>query len=406
MSSYQRRLPLAAWVFCAFVPGAALAQETAAREIRDTVPQRDLMDVLSRVLHGKPQLGDTIQIPPKMILTILPSFAANPTVGVSLGVSGNAVTRLGSEEETALSTIYASVSYTTKKQFNIMLRSNVFTSGNAWKLEGDWRYLDTNQPTYGLGPALPEELKTDMDFNLLRFYETVYREVIPNVLLGVGYHFNHYFSIVDHSPDPVTSPFGRYYGGQPVTQSTASGASLNVLSDTRDNPINAKRGYYARASYRAFPTWMGSDDTWQSLETEIRAYPRITLPGHGILALWGLTWFSFGSPPYLELPAIGWDYNNRMGRGYAQGRIRADQLLYGEAEYRVTLTPNGLLGAVAFLNLTSASDETGDLQTPNPGGGVGIRIKLNKHSDTNIGIDVGFGAEGSGGVFFGTGEAF
>ena len=95
-----------------------------------------------------------------------------------------------------------------------------------------------------------------------------------------------------------------------------------------------------------------------------------------------------------------------MGRGYAQGRIRADQLLYGEAEYRVTLTPNGLLGAVAFLNLTSASDETGDLQTPNPGGGVGIRIKLNKHSDTNIGIDVGFGAEGSGGVFFGTGEAF
>jgi hypothetical protein len=403
---HERGLPLAAWFFCAFVPSSVVAQQAAIEETRDSVPQRDLMDLLSRVLHGKPNFGDTVEIPPKMILTILPSFAANPTVGVSLGVPGNAVTRLGNDETTHLSTISASVSYTTKKQFNILLRSNVFTSGNTWKLEGDWRYLDTNQPTFGLGPAFPEELKTEMDFNLLRFYETVYREVIPDVLLGVGYHFNHYFTIIDHSPDPTTSAFGRYYGGQPVSKSTASGASLNILGDTRDNPINAKRGHYARASYRIFPTWMGSDDSWQSLETEFRAYPQTSLPGHGILAFWGLTWFSFGAPPYLELPAIGWDYNNRSGRGYAQGRIRAGDLVYGEAEYRVTLTRDGLWGAAAFFNLTSASDDTGTLQSPDPGGGFGIRLKLNKHSDTNIAIDVGFGAQGSGGVFFGTGEAF
>ena len=37
---------------------------------------------------------------------------------------------------------------------------------------------------------------------------------------------------------------------------------------------------------------------------------------------------------------------------------------------------------------------------------MGLRIKLNKHSRTNIGIDFGFGVEGSNGVFFGTGEAF
>jgi hypothetical protein len=126
-----------------------------------------------------------------------------------------------------------------------------------------------------------------------------------------------------------------------------------------------------------------------------------------MLAFWGLTWLTMGRPPYLDLPAIGWDYNNRSGRGYAQGRIRAQDLVYGEAEYRVTLSRDGLLGAVAFFNLTSASDSlTGSLQTPDPGGGVGIRIKLNKHSRTNIGIDFGFGVEGSNGVFFGTGEAF
>ena len=137
--------------------------------------------------------------------------------------------------------------------------------------------------------------------------------------------------------------------------------------------------------------------------TPMRRLPRI--PGR--LAFWGLAWLTMGDPPYLDLPAIGWDYNNRSGRGYAQGRIRARDLVYGEAEYRVELSRNGLFGAVAFLNLTSSSDAaSGALQTPDPGGGVGLRIKLNKHSDTNIGIDFGFGVEGSNGVFFGTGEAF
>jgi len=67
------------------------------------------MDLLARVLHGKPKLGDTIQIPPKMILTVLPSFAANPTVGLQLGISGNAVTRLGSDYEISVSTFSVKV---------------------------------------------------------------------------------------------------------------------------------------------------------------------------------------------------------------------------------------------------------------------------------------------------------
>jgi hypothetical protein len=363
------------------------------------------MDVLARVLHGKPTLRDSIKIPPKTVITVLPAISASPTTGLLLGVSGNAVTRLGNDESTNLSTISASVNYTTKKQFNILLRSNVYTSANTWKLEGDWRYLDSNQPTYGLGPAFPGDRESPMDYYLVRFYETVYRGVSEDVLLGLGYHLNHYFGIVDHKASQgIVTPYVQYSGGQP-TSSTSSGLSFNVLNDTRDNPLNPSTGLYVRGSFRFLPTWLGSDDNWQALEGELRTYPRV---GPGVLAFWGLTWFTLGRPPYMDLPAIGWDYNNRSGRGYAQGRIRAQDLVYGEVEYRVTLSRDGLLGAVAFFNLTSASDSLagGGLQTPDPGGGVGIRIKLNKHSRTNIGIDFGFGVEGSNGVFFGTGEAF
>jgi outer membrane protein assembly factor BamA len=377
--------------------------QAPAPTTQDSIRQRDLMDVLSRVLHGKPKLGDTIVVPPRLVISVLPAFGANPTVGFLLGVSGNAVTRLGPEENTNLSTLYASVSYTTKQQFNVVSRSNLFTEGNRWKLEGDWRYLDTNQPTYGLGPALPQALESPMDFKVLRFYETVYREVHDGVLAGVGYHFNRYYDIVDKNAVLGPTPFSEYNGGATITSSSASGFSFNLLKDGRNNPINTTRGIYARGSARFFPRALGSEQDWGSVEMEARAYPRLQ---KNVLALWGLAWITGGRPPYLELPAIGWDYNGRTGRAYAQGRIRATDLLYGEAEYRVPLTRNGLFGAVGFLNLTSAADSTGAVQAPDPGYGLGLRIKLNKHSNTNITIDYGFGAEGSKGLFFGTGEVF
>ena len=387
-------------------PGAALSQQADSVPPRVAVPQRDIMDILSRVLRGKPKLSDTIAVPPKTVITLLPSFSANPTNGLLLGVSGNVVTRLGADENTNLSTLSASVNYTTKQQFNVLLRSNVYTSGNGWKLEGDWRYLDSNQPTYGLGPAQPGEFESPMDYNLIRFYETVYRGISRDFLVGLGYHLNHYFGIVDHNAAAgEVTPYVAYSGGQPTT-STSSGFSFNVLSDTRDNPLNTRNGLLARASLRASPTWLGSDDNWQSFEAELRTYHKIGAE-RSMLAFWGLAWLTMGDPPYLDLPAIGWDYNNRSGRGYAQGRIRARDLVYGEVEYRLALSRDGLFGAVGFLNITSSSDAaSGALQTPDPGGGVGLRIKLNKHSDTNIGIDFGFGVEGSNGVFFGTGEAF
>jgi hypothetical protein len=395
-------------LFVALISGTLMAQEPGTSP--DSVPQRDVMDVLSHIIKGKPKLTDTLvrESKPEVALSILPAFSANPAIGILVGVSGNAVTRLGPEPGTSLSTISASVNYTTKKQFNVLLRSNVFTANNRWKFEGDWRYLDTNQDTYGLGEIQPTSQVAPMDFNLLRFYQTVFRGTSGGLLLGLGYHFDRYFNIEDHHAAPgVSTPFSDYYDGQTITATVASGVSLNLLSETRDNPINATYGHLARVSLRLFPTWLGSDDNWQAIEAEGRIYPKFSAVGPGHFGFWGLASLTFGKPPYLNLPAIGWDYNNRTGRGYAQGRIRASDLAYLEGEYRVTLSRDGFWGAAAFINLTSATDpELNRWESPDIGWGAGLRIKLNKYSRSNITIDYGFGAEGSAGIFLGTGEAF
>ena len=63
------------------------------------------------------------------------------------------------------------------------------------------------------------------------------------------------------------------------------------------------------------------------------------------------------------------------------------------------------MGAVGFINTSRLSDENGVYGSWAPGGGGGLRFKLNKRYGTNIAMDFGFG-RGSNGIWFGLNEAF
>jgi hypothetical protein len=113
--------------------------------------------------------------------------------------------------------------------------------------------------------------------------------------------------------------------------------------------------------------------------------------------------------PYLDLPATGLDTYGRSARGYSEGQFRGERLAYGEVEYRATLTRNGLLGMVAFLNTTTVTNLAEDERLFDSfavGGGAGLRLLINKRSKTNLCFDVGFGKQGSKGVYLAVQEAF
>ena len=86
-----------------------------------------------------------------------------------------------------------------------------------------------------------------------------------------------------------------------------------------------------------------------------------------------------------------------------------EHLAYGEIEYRGTVTRNGLLGVVAFLNTTSVDNEDAGKKLFAdfaPAAGFGLRVLLNKHSRTNLTADYGWGKAGSRGLYLGIQEAF
>jgi outer membrane protein assembly factor BamA len=386
----------------------AIAQSAPPDSAALAVPQRDIMDVVARILRrpvGEPEpvLGSS----GGFTYSLLPGVGYNPSFGAYVGISVVASGYLGDPTNTGASLFSAGGSISTTSQVLAQVRTDFCTPGNRWKLNGDWRYLDTTEDTYGLGEAQPGQSAYPMGFTLYRFYQTaLYGLGGSSFNIGLGFLFDRHEQIDDtRAANGESTPYTDYTGGS-LSPTVSSGISLEMLADTRDNPINATRGLYSNTSLRSFTRAFGSDHDWQALWTEFRAYRKLPSEQRQIIGVWTYVWLTFGTAPYFDLPASTWDRYARASRGYLRGRIRGPSQIYTEGEYRRTFTRDGLLGGVAFFNVTATNATAGGpFGSFDPGGGVGLRFKFNKRSDTNAAVDFAWG-EGSNGIFFGLQEVF
>lgn len=386
----------------------AVSDTTSAADSAQAVVSRDLLDIIRSIL-GRSDQPTATEAPRRGISrSVLPSLGYNAVSGVSLGASIGLGGWLGEPADTRISSGIISASYSTKGQTSVSFKSNVVLPRNSWVLQGDWRFLDTNQPTYGLGPIQPGQTQYPIDFTLYRLYQTASRRIGGSPMsIGIGYRFDYYNDIRDIRADNGEStPYTEYSGGAPGL-SRASGFSLDLVFDTRDNAINARRGIYWNGSYQFFNRSLGSDGDYQVMWSDFRVYKSLPAASRHALAGWTYLWFTSGTVPYLHLPAIGWDTYGRSGRGFLQGRMRGAHLAYAEIEYRMRLSRDDLLGAVAFGNLTSTRAPEDRSGGPlDFGFGAGLRFKLNKRTDTNVAIDLGRGSDGEAHFFIAMQEAY
>jgi len=393
----------------------ARAQDAAtagAKPAADTVATselRDVGDVIGAVFHRSAVQTEVVkEARPGLSVTLLPSLGYNPSYGAFAGVSVSLGGWLGERATTQLSAGSLGASYSTTGQVSVQFRSDFYLPDNAWVLKGDWRYLDTSQDTYGLGPAAAGRSAFPMDFVLYRLHQIVYRRVQESsVYVGLGFHYDRYANIHDHrAENGEPTPFSVYSGGTPEhTQSVA--LSADILIDTRDNAINAARGLFWNGSVRSYQRVFGSDQDRQSLWSDFRAFQRLPRASRSVLAIWSTMWFTFGNGPYLDLPAIGWDTYGRSGRGYLQGNLRGTNQIYNEFEYRVRLSRNDMWGAVGFVNLmATTAPGDGAFGSLDPGYGLGLRMKFNKKTSTNLSVDAARGQDDQTRWFFGLQEVF
>ena len=339
----------------------------------------------------------------------VPFILTSPLIGFGFGVAGAGVFRLD-DEGARLSKFATNILYTVNKQLSIPLRTSIYFGGGDWSLVGYANWQIFPAPTWGLGGNTPSQDEIIVDKSLIRFWETAYRRVLSDLYVGAGLYWDRFYSVSDRGVEPgVVNPFTAYPYGTSGPYDNM-GVSVDLLWESRDNPVNATEGYYATATYRAFPRWLGSTYDWQSLYVDGRAY--FSLPRPHVLALWAYGWFSFGNTPYLNLPSIGSDPDARSGRGYIEGRHIGKSLLYAEAEYRFRIWD--FVGGVVGLNVHSASQPrvAGEPQNAPvyqywyPAATAGIRVLLNKPTRANGLVEVGVGLDGSYGIYLNINENF
>jgi hypothetical protein len=370
----------------------------------DSVHQRDMIDVINRFLN-KSDTSATHKSARRLNFSAVPSLGYTLSTGFVVDLTGNVAFYTGAGHKENLSNIQTDLAYDTKAQRLFYNRAEIWFPDNQYRFVSDIRWAKFPTETYGLGTQTTAATTNEIAFNYVRVYNTLYKTLFTDFYAGAGYDLDYHYSITAAgNKDKSESDFEKY--GQPAS-STSSGFNLDLLFDNRRNSINPLGGEYANVVYRQNLTFLGSSTNWQSVLIDMRKYFRPSARSNNVLAIWAMGWFSSAGTPYLDLPQTAGDMYTNSGRGYAEGRFRGRDMLYLETEYRFGISKNGLFGAVVFANGQSFTDyPSNTFKGIAPGTGAGIRVKINKHSDTNVCVDYGVGTGGSHGFFVNLGEVF
>ena len=380
-----------------------LAVNNSASAI-DSSKQRDVIDIILKILN-KNTPANKRKISAKLNFAAVPAAGYSLSTGYGAAVIGNVAFFTSTDHKENLSAISLEAFLDTRAQKVLISRGQVWADKNRYKLVTDLRVEKFPDDTYGLGTFTTNADDVPIVYYYLRTYLTLFRTITPDFYAGIGYSLDYHYNISETGGAPdVISDFRKY--GE-LNASSSSGINYSLLYDSRRNPINPLNGAYASIIYRDNYRFLGSDDNWRELEIDLRKYFRVSPNSNNILAVWALAAFTNGHVPYLDLPATGYDMYDNSGRGYKINRFRGRNMLYAEAEYRFGITSNGLLGAVVFANAESFSEfRSNRFEKIAPAAGPGIRIKMNKHSNTNVSIDYAIGTGGSHGIFATIGEVF
>lgn len=380
-----------------------------------STPRLDVNDLI-RKLRGQPLTPATQPPGDDVMAVVSPIIGARPSTGGLIGVAGNVAFFLGDRDTTSLSSAVGALTVSTRSQTSLTAHMTIFGDDDRWRFEADDRVQWTSLETPGLGMPPPLASAELVKFDFVRLHHAAYVPIWRHLFAGGGFHFDRHADIGPGDDDEAawpTSPYVAYTAasGLPLEMQTSAGPSVELIWDSRDNLINASEGWLARVNYRTLIDGLfGGDSDWDKVNVDVRGYRRLSDDGRHKLAAWLYGDFVVdGVAPYFQLPSTGSDVYGRSGRGYAEGHFRGDHLAFLEFEYRGQLTDNGLLGMVGFANLTSVATRADDQALFDrfaPGVGVGLRLKLNKYSDTNLAFDIGFGERGHRGIYLAVQEAF
>ncbi|MBK9450947.1 MAG: BamA/TamA family outer membrane protein [Bacteroidetes bacterium] len=343
---------------------------------------------------------DSLAVPAKKVRKIgvlpVPTIGFAPETRLYFGAVALFTLRFWQDDSlTRLSSAKAEVSYTLNKQLITEVGWNLFTRKNKLAFDGLVGFRKFPENYWGIGAAMPKTAVERVDMTRLEVEARGLRSIRNNMYLGMRLKMQNVFKVVPDSGGSIETlqPPG-YDGGF----SMGIGPAFSL--DTRDNPLNPKKGIYLSLSSLGFGRFVGSEFGFTRTEVDLRKYLR-PFPRH-VLAVQCYTLLQTGTPPLRLLGLVGSD---REMRGYYQGRYRDQNLLAFQAEYRMPLFWR--FGLTAFVGAGEVWNWNNPYQMEvfkfTTGGG--LRFLMDKKDNVNLRLDFAVG-NGTTGFYVAFGEAF
>lgn len=275
------------------------------------------------------------------------------------------------------------VSVSTKAQYNISLKSDVWTKKNKHHYITEVRFKRMPFDFYGIGNETLEANSDRLVQGSVKVVVEAEKRFWPNMYTGFSVGFENY-----HFTDKQE---GGIFSSDPSILHKIGGsvvyAGISQTYDTRNSNNYTTRGMMAKLTLQYAPDFWGGDNfTGALIKANIRNFwslsPKFVLGVNGLFhSLQG------NNPPFYLLPQMG---NDEMMRGYYTGRYRDRNLLAAQAELRYRY--NNRFGAAVFAGGGQVF-KNGELALKSfkPSYGAGGRYFFDPEKGLSVRLDYGIG---------------
>ena len=329
-------------------------------------------------------------------LIAIPFLYYSPETKLAFGGGGVLTFRAGRKKaETRASSVWAFGTYNLARQFQVVVKPEIYFSRNSFFLSGNLRYERTPQKFFGVGNDMPGSAEESYTPRVVTVQVGVKKKFLGHLFAGVQYEFEQ-MTMEKVEPGGVLEA-GEIPGSR-GGQLSGFGASLDW--DTRDAVIFPRKGVFLQFTADTYGAMTGSDFTFTGLKFDFRKY--VPVAPDQVLAIQALFKSGSGEVPFHKLALLG---GESLLRGYYRGRYRDRDILAVQAEYRVTVWKR--IGVAGFAGVADVFPRLAEFRLGHLkySAGTGVRYMVNKREGTNLRMDMAWG-KGSFGLYFTAQEAF
>ena len=329
-----------------------------------------------------------------------PVVSFSPETNFAFGTGAKFLFKFtGSGEETRVSNMPMTIQYTLNNQFFVFSGFEIFTNQEKWVIEGNLLLQNYPRLFYGFGRNTEEDAEEVYENNQFLF-EPIFLKQTPirYLFFGAGVRYNRISKTGFEEDGLIDQLRPDGFDG-----STSVGAEVALLYDSRNNVLNAQRGWYLEFTHGKYDKVLGGTNIFNLTRFDLRYFKELKNKSKDILAFQFVGRATRGNIPFSEFAFFG---SSEIMRGYREGRFVDRDLLASQIEYRKHFGESKF-GAVAFLGTGSVYNNLADFQfgSLKPNYGAGLRFKLDKEENLNIRFDWGVG-RGTNEFYLSIAEAF